>query len=227
MTTRDTHELEEAGQKLGLDVLKASLNINGGEPDNKKPVCLQRIGNKVLEIGLRDFLEGLSPKCIEESCKAAKLSIGKRSKDITTKLGNAILQQNLDEFLQECSKDLLSQYCTVLLLDQSTKENMIAQIADEIMLTGSKKFLHTLTLPLLKKWCTSMGQKTQGTKKDLVERLMVHIFELEPLVEENVPEEQEDEEEEEEEEEAPRKKTKTTKRTSKKEVPVSLNYCLT
>jgi len=172
MTTRDTHELEEAGQKLSLETLKESLRLNKGDPDSKKPVLLMRIGDRVIEIGIEGFLQHLEFSYLEQACKAVKIDTeeGKKSR---TLLYEKIVEDGLNSFLCTCSFPLLKEFCRVLLLEEGTRDSMSQQITDEIMLTGTKKFFHNLTPVLLKKWCEQLNLKTTGTKKVLVERLMV------------------------------------------------------
>lgn len=174
MTTRDTHELEEAGQKVSLETLKESLRLNKGNPDSKKPVVLVRIGDKVIEIGIEVFLDGVEPEYIDQACKAAKISDSIRG--AKTRLYQAIVSDiGLDKFLAACPVALLKEFCRILLLEEGTRDSMAQQITDEIMLTGTKRFFHTLTPALLKKWCEQLELKTNGTKKVLVERLMVSL----------------------------------------------------
>jgi hypothetical protein len=176
MTTRDTHELEEAGQKVSLETLKESLRANGGNPDSKKPVVLVRIGDKVIEIGIEVFLDSVEDEWINQACKAAKISDGRGAK--TRLYDNIVNDLGLDKFLTVCPVALLKEFCRILLLEEGTRDSMAQQITDEIMLTGTKRFFHTLPPPLLKKWCEYLDLKTNGTKKVLVERLMVHIAAL-------------------------------------------------
>jgi len=183
MSVRETQELEAAAQKLSLEILKKSLEANGGDPAGKKEEILHRLGNKVLEIGLEGFLDGLGKDCLKDLCEQIKPKEGgtRKKESPKTKLFRHILEKGLEYFLQDCAKEQLNNFCSVLLLEQSSNDAMVSQIADEVMLTGTKKYLHNLALPLLKKWCLQLGLKPAASKKQLVEQLMVHIFELEPL----------------------------------------------
>lgn len=176
MTTRDTHELEEAGQKIAVDTLKESLRLNKGNPDSKKPVLLMRMGDRVIEIGIEGFLDHVEQQYLDQACRAIKITEGRSAK---TRLYEAIVKDvGLVKFLAACPVPLLKEFCRVLLLEEGQRDSMSQQITDEIMLTGTKKFFHTLTPPLLKKWCEQLELRTTGSKKTLVERLMVRSFSL-------------------------------------------------
>lgn len=197
MSARETQELEAAAQKLSLDVLKKSLEVNGGDSGGKKEEVLHRIGNKVLEIGLEGFLEGLGKESVKALCDQIKPKEGsgggaRKKETPKIRLFRHILEMGLEYFLQDCTKEQLNNFCSVLLLEQSSTDAMVSQIADEVMLTGTKKFLHNLSVLLLKKWCAQLGLTPASAKKQLVEQLMVHIFELEPLDEEEQEEDEGD-----------------------------------
>jgi len=215
MTSRETRELEETVQKIDVEALKKSLEMNTGDSKGKKSAIVQGIGNKVLELGIQGFVKALQSKWVRDTWEVVKHHAADKAAKAPRKqdLAELILQMGLEYFLQECNLDLLNHFSSVLLLEQSTKEGMVSQIADEIMLTGTNGFLHNLSVPLLKQWCQSLSVKTVGAKKVLSERLMVKIFDLEPLPEgelegSQVEETKEEEEEEEEEEEQDETKTK-------------------
>jgi len=86
--------------------------------------------------------------------------------------------------IDKADEELLKNFCETLGLESTDRVDMIKQIADEVMLTGMESFLNKLNLPVLKSHCMEMELLASGTKIQLVERLMVHIFELEPLEDE-------------------------------------------
>jgi len=93
------------------------------------------------------------------------------------------MDSGLDNFFNQCEEDLLAKFCENLGLHEvSAKKEMVEQLADEVILTGMKAFLTKLSVPILRRYAEEFQLKVpKGTKVRLVEAIMVHIFELEPL----------------------------------------------
>jgi len=125
---------------------------------------------------VESFVVKLKDGDVKLSCKA--LGTSDETKEALSAAAKAI---GISAFIEKADDSLLNSFCETLGLETSSREEMMKQIADEVMLTGMESFLHKLTAPLLKSHCSEMSISQSGTKKELIERLMVHIFELEPL----------------------------------------------
>jgi len=182
-----TTEIAKAIKNLASETLKASLKAVQEDASGEKDELQNGYQNAVLNVGVKGFISKLK----EDSAKSSLQVLGKANAEGKTldelkiSLGEILLTgSGIHGLIDKAGEALLKQYCETLGLEASDRDDMIKQIADEVMLTGMESFLNKLNLPILKLHCTEMGLTTTGTKKALVEKLMVHIFELEPLEDE-------------------------------------------
>jgi len=181
-----TSEIGKAIKNLEVASLKNALKALDVDGAGEKEELQSRYQNTVLAVGLKSFLGKLKEKTAEASIQAlGKSATGKSSDEIKASLAEILADTGIHGLVDKAGDDLLKQYCETLGLEASDRDDMIKQIADEVMLTGMESFLNKLSLPILKSHCTEMQLPTTGPKKALVERLMVFIFELEPLEQEN------------------------------------------
>jgi len=179
----NTTEIEKAIKKLSEGTLKDVLKQFGSEASGSKDELLKKYQSNVVKVGLKNFLGKLSKEDIESTRKALKVKTDENDK----KLVEAIEEHLTDEIpslLDNSSDELLTSFCKTLNLDPSERANMVKHISDELLLTGMESFLKRLPLNILKAHANEMNLTSSGNKSQVVERLMVHIFELEPLVEE-------------------------------------------
>jgi len=87
----------------------------------------------------------------------------------------------LNSVLRKSDEDLLKKFSAALGLEDETSSDYAKKIEDEVMLIGMEGFLQSLNPELLRRHCVELSLTKTGVKSDLVEKLMVHIFELEPL----------------------------------------------
>jgi len=181
-----TTEIAKAIKNLAAETLKNSLKAVEEDAAGEKDELQNGYQNAVLNVGVRGFIAKLKESGAKASLQAlGKTGVeGKTLDELKAALSEALTGAGIHGLIDKAGEDLLKQYCETLGLEASDREDMIKQIADEVMLTGMESFLNKLTLPILKSHCTEMSLTTNGSKKILVERLMVHIFELEPLEEE-------------------------------------------
>jgi len=124
-----------------------------------------------------------------------------------------IQSAGLGTVLGKSEEDLLKKFSSALGLEDETPD-YAKKIEDEVMLIGMEGFLQNLNPELLRKHCAELNLTKSGTKIELEERLMVHIFELEPLdTKKEVPQANLDKEKE----EAKPKENKKRKATEVKE----------
>jgi len=137
----------------------------------------------VLDVGLENFIKKLKEADLQASCKLVDLEPKGDAEANKAALQAAVGKLGITKFIDKAEGDLLKHYCETLSLDATDlpADDMRKQIADEVMLTGMESFLNKFNVALLKSHCTEMKLSTSGPKKTLVETLMVHIFELEPL----------------------------------------------
>jgi len=176
-----TQEIDKAIEKLDITTLKESLITLKVPCDSEKDILRQRYQESVLTVGLKNFIHKLKPIDIQNVCKAMK--IPDSEKEVMEALEDVAIKNGINGLVEAVDGDLLKNFCETLGLDCSDATDMKKQIADEVMLTGMESLLNRLSKILLQKHASEMGIKSSGEKKELVERLMVHIFELEPLEE--------------------------------------------
>jgi len=104
---------------------------------------------------------------------------------------------------------VLKKMSSTLGLDVGAVPVMKQQVADEVMLTGAEQFFNKLTKKLLSDHASQMSLNSSGSKKELVDALMMHIFELEPLETEKPKQEKKGTKD-------TKEKKKTEKKTDKK-----------
>jgi len=134
----------------------------------------------VLETGVKNFVGKLADKDIRAALKALGMEETDKKKEGKT-LETALLTSGINGLLNKAEDKLLTTFCETLGLGNSERTAMIKEIADEVMLTGMESFLNQMSSAILKPHCSELKLALNGTKKEMVERLMVHIFELEPL----------------------------------------------
>jgi len=178
-----TQEIEKAIANLTEDTLRSALKLFQEETTGDRKTLLSRYQEVVLRVGLKNFLGKLKEKEIKNACKAVALDGSSDMKANIQSLEDK-LSEGVTGLLDKADEDLLKMFCKTLGLESSDRADMIKQIADEVMLTGMESFLNKLTSAILKSHCTEMTLPSTGSKNQLVEKLMVHIFELEPLEEE-------------------------------------------
>jgi len=189
--SKQTGEIAKAIGFLSQATLKASLEqLVTSFPalkDKKleslsKDELLQLYQEAVLDVGLHNFIDKLGSSDLKSSC--ATLSLEHKDDEACKKLLKEKLEGSkggIQGLIDKADETLLKNFCTTLGLEPDDKDDMIKQIADEVMLTGMESYLNKLSTPILKSHCNEMKLTTSGNKSQMVERLMVNIFELEPL----------------------------------------------
>jgi len=189
--SKQTSEIAKAIGGLSEGTLKASLEqLAATLPALKdkqleslsKDDLLQRYQEAVLDVGLYNFVDKLNSSDLKSSC--ATLGLEQKDDEECKKLLKEKLEGSkggINGLIEKADESLLKKFCATLGLEPDDKDDMIKQIADEVMLTGMESFLNKLTTPNLKGHCSEMKLSTGGNKSQMVERLMVNIFELEPL----------------------------------------------
>jgi len=194
-----TAEIAKAVGHLQDRTLRDALATVGKEPQGERETLLKQYQNAVLDVGVENFISKLQKSALINSCQVLNIpgSTSDQQTNPTEKsndeelerlrslLSSTAVAKGISTLLSVAETSLLTSFCETLGLESSDREDMIKQIADEVMLTGMECFLNKMSLALLKSHCSEMEQTSTGTKPDLVERLMVHIFELEPLDEDN------------------------------------------
>jgi len=177
-----TAEIAKAVQNLDAKTIQKALTAIGTEVEGKDLVGSYQ--NAVLKTGIKNFVGKLSDKDLKAASKVLGLEEESKKEEGKAALEEGLLVgSGLNGLLTKADDDLLCTFCDTLGLTKSEKTAMIKEIADEVMLTGMESFLNSLKLDILRPHCSELKLPTGGAKKDLVERLMVHIFELEPLEE--------------------------------------------
>jgi len=173
-----TAEIEKAIANLEEPTLKSTLTAVDADNSGDRSALVKKYQQAVLAIGRISFVSKLRPEDVATGTTAVGVE-GKKEDFENFLVGDG----GLEVLLSKSSDDLLKKFCSTLGLDEAPREAMEKQIADEIMLTGTEQFLNKLSVQLLKEHCVAIKLPSTGNKKDIVERLMVHIFELEPLEE--------------------------------------------
>jgi len=137
----------------------------------------------VLDIGIN----GLVDKLDSETHKISCVSVGLPESSSSDELAKKIASESVHNFLVNSNESLLKKLSIALRLDSGKEEDkdvemetMKRQIEDEVMLTGMESFFRKLQEDLLKEHCKLAKLPEQGTIDELVDRLMVAIFNLEP-----------------------------------------------
>jgi len=182
-----TQEIAKAISHLEIDTLKAALGAVGRQGSGNKDEALKGYQDAVLDVGLENFIKKLKDSDLATSCKLVDVDVSKDTDGNRKALQAAVGKLGITKFIDKADEHLLKNYCSTLSLetDGLTADDLRKQIADEVMLTGMESFLNKLSVPILRSHCTEMKLTSTGPKKTLVETLMVHIFELEPLEEED------------------------------------------
>ena len=167
-------EIEISISKLDDILLKDTLNYWNLSTSGEKDELLERYKKKVIDVGFLKFLKKIKIKEREEILKYLNIEYRKNWKEELYKIGIFNLMETVNE-------SILKKFCHIVGLECSEKQSMIEQLIDEIILNGMELFLSQLSVILLKNHCSQLSLLTSGSKDDLVERLMVSIFELEPL----------------------------------------------
>jgi len=146
-----------------------------------KEALLSRYQKKVLEVGVANFIKKLKSAEVKASCKALSVKTSSDNEETRNSLEEKVSTDGINALIEAVDESTLKKFCSTLSLEPGVRGEMIQQIADEVMLTGMESFLNKLPVGLLKSHCQELKLDTNGAKNDLVERLMVSIFELEPL----------------------------------------------
>jgi len=219
----ETSEIATATKVLSVQTLGDVLKQSGKEVPEDKETLLAGYLSTVLNEGLKNFLHKLSGKTLKDTCKSFELKSNASDTQLQKSLGQALVDKGISGLLSKVDLALLKNYSSLLGLDSTdNEEELKKQVSDEVMLTGMESFLNTLSLPLLKAHCTEMNLdfKSSPQKKDLVDKLMVHIFELEPL-EETKKEKEKSPKTKEKKEKQSKKETKEPKQKPKREAWVA------
>jgi len=182
----ESSEIATATKVLSTQTLGDVLKQFGKDSIGEKDTLLARYQSTVLNAGLENFLLKLSGENLKDTCKSFELKSNGTEKQLHKTLKQALSDKGINDLLSKVDLDLLKRYSTLLALDRTDNgEELKKQVSDELMLTGMESFLNKLTLALLKAHCSEMNLefKSNAQKKELVDKLMVHIFELEPLPE--------------------------------------------
>jgi len=179
-----TNEITKAISILSDKTLRGSVEILDPNFDGDRKNLEMKYVDLVIKSGQKNFLSKLDDASTNKAVEALHITL-KSSKEENLKSLEEALPNGIKPLLEAAEESLLHIFCKVLGLEEETsktsKADMIKHIPDEIMLTGMEVFLHKLTPTVLKQHATEMKIDHQGSKEQLVERLMVYIFELEPL----------------------------------------------
>jgi hypothetical protein len=176
-----TDEIAKTITLLNTETIKDALKQSGSKASGQKQQLVKHYETAVMDVGIEKFVERLNPEQIEMTAKLLSVEKGE-NQTLKEALVEAAQSKGVDHLLGTSDMEMLRVFSTAMGLELSEdKKEMEKQIADEVMLTGMEGFLNKLNQAVLKKHCTELKLKATGVKKDLVERLMVHIFELEPL----------------------------------------------
>lgn len=173
-----TEEIEKAVKGLKETTLKAALEHFKLPTYGNFDKLVKRYQKQVLHVGTKNFVNRLKDADAKASVKALNLKSEGNPKEV---LKEHLADEGINGLIEKVEESLLKKYAQTMGLDPTEKRDMIQQIADEVMLTGMESFLCELPLDNLKAHCAELSLDVSGTKKELVERLMIYIFELEPL----------------------------------------------
>lgn len=184
MAAPQTDEISKTIAQLTTDTIRDSLKQAKRKSQGNKAILVKNYETAVLDVGIEVFIARLSADLIATSAKAVELDESKLGPNQTLKQGLTELVQTkgLSSMLGKADEDLLKKFNQALGLEVEDTTDAAKKIADEVMLVGMEGFLKKLSQAILKKHCDELKLPKSGTAGNLVERLMVHIFELEPLV---------------------------------------------
>jgi len=174
LTQGISNEVSNALSRITFEHLQAAYNLGSANPSTEKNL-IQNCEALVMEKGISFFVRNVDS--ILFGCKV----IPKQAK-----LETFICECGVPDFMKllptetirECAKKLL------LITDQKkdeSQESLPEDICDEIMLRGMEDWLKSFPRRLLEQWCTNLGV-TFTSSSDLVDKLMVNIFALTPLL---------------------------------------------
>jgi len=199
-----TDEIKNTLKHLTLATLEETLKSVHENAKGEKNVLTERYENAVLDTAIGEFLRKLKAKDTKTLCKI--VGVDEKSDD-TGALKDGCKRIGINGLLDKTDDTMLETFCQLLSLETKDKDDMKKQIEDEVILTGMEAFLTKLSVPILKKHCSELELGAAQNKKQLVDRLMVHMFQLEPI-KDNSKTKKEDKEKD--------KETKTEKRKAKK-----------
>jgi hypothetical protein len=179
-----TEEIEKALGKLDSKSLKATLEHFKLSTSGDKDALLNRYKNKVIEVGIALFVKKLKGPDVKACCKALGVKAS-GDEESRSSLEEAVIKKGIEGLLEAVEDSTLKKFTSTLGLQAGNHKEMVQQIGDEVMLTGMESFLNQLPVELLRNHCEELELPDRGSKKDLVEKLMVEIFELEPLADDD------------------------------------------
>eukprot|EP01116_Phalansterium_solitarium_P024351 TRINITY_DN88_c5_g1_i1.p1 TRINITY_DN88_c5_g1~~TRINITY_DN88_c5_g1_i1.p1 ORF type:complete len:378 (-),score=140.29 TRINITY_DN88_c5_g1_i1:101-1234(-) len=175
-----TFEIASAISGLDDSVLREALEHSRIDPGDNNPA--KRYQLAVLEFGVKKFLGKLDLETLRATASVLKVDPSSGAEQLREAIEAKIRHEITDGLTKKVDDNLLKKFCDVLGLESSgSTDDDVKQIEDEVMLSGTENFLNQLPDTLLKKHCAGLKLQTSGGRAELVERLMVHMFELEPL----------------------------------------------
>jgi len=181
MSDNTKKEINKAVSKLDIDLVKKSLTLDYGDISGTDQEVIKKFENAVELTGIKEFMRSMDNTQMDSAVQSLSLTLDDETQKRNV-LETTIQELGLDAFFKRCDKPILMKFCENLGLQETKEKNdMEEQLADEVILTGMKAFLNKLPLSILKSYCKRFELKTKGAKTQLVESLMVFIFELEPL----------------------------------------------
>jgi len=174
-----TEEISKTIAQLRFETIRESLKFAKCKSQGAKPVLVKNYEGAVLDVGIEKFVSRLPDDVVATTAKLLNVEPG-ANQSLKDGLTENIQAAGLSTVLGKSEEDLLKKFSSALGLEDETPE-YAKKIEDEVMLIGMEGFLQNLNPELLRKHCVELNLTKSGSKNDLVERLMVHIFELEPL----------------------------------------------
>jgi len=175
-----SQEFQTSLQNVGVAVLKDILKEHGTSviPTSKIDL-VKELSLLTINKGIEVFLKRIPAALYKDASTKCKL---KSSESLET----VAKEKGLEWLLDQVNSSILNDFCNKLgleLEESPTESEIKKSIADEVLLLGSEAFFNDLNVTSLKQVCAEYSLRTTGSKTELVERLMVKIFELEPLEE--------------------------------------------
>lgn len=177
-----TDEIAKTIALLKVNTIQDALKQAGSAAANSKASkqdLIKLYETAVMDVGIEKFIHRVNEELVTKTAKLLGADAANQGRSAVIANVQSVTIQSL---LSQASLELLKDYGTEMGLETTNdKKEMEQSIADEAMLTGMEGFLHKLNPATLKRHCLELSLDGNGDKRDLVERLMVHIFELEPL----------------------------------------------
>jgi len=176
-------ELANAVKPLRNETLASTIErvLGKSEEGVLFPVLLRLVTTKAV----KRFVSLLSSKNFESTCREFDLEVDKRSES-APKLVDIITESGVDGTLFKFDLHLLRALCKNLGLgeqeDEIEKPSLEADLLDEIMLGGMEALLNRLPPELLDEWRKDFElAQEEKDHQGIVDAILVHMFQLEPL----------------------------------------------